>query len=151
ANIAVPSTLRLVADVRDRLLAALRPLAAARVTEEEQQAEALRLATEDAKDAERLVQRVAHLRAVLTWADDVPAQPVFSQAAVAVQDQLRAALTLAHQVLADREDPEAGDKVLSVHDPEARCGKHGDYYDGYLLDVAMDADSEILTALNVLP
>jgi hypothetical protein len=60
-------------------------------------------------------------------------------------------LALAHKVLADRDDPQAGDKVVSVHDPDARCGKHGDYYDGYLLDVSMDADSEIITALNVLP
>ena len=53
--------------------------------------------------------------------------------------------------MADREDPKAGDKVLSVHDPDARRGKHGDYYEGYLLDVATDPDSEIITALNVLP
>jgi len=53
-------------------------------------------------------------------------------------------------VLADR-DPKAQDKLLSVHDPDARRGKHGDYYDGYLLDVAMDADSELITGVNVLP
>jgi hypothetical protein len=53
--------------------------------------------------------------------------------------------------LADRDDPEAGDKVRSVHDPDARCGFHHGYFDGYLLDVAMDADSEILTGVNVLP
>jgi len=23
-----------------------------------------------------------------------------------------------------------------------RCGKHGDLYDGYLIDIAMDADSD---------
>lgn len=36
-------------------------------------------------------------------------------------------------------------------DPDARCGKHGEYYDGYLLDVMMDADSELITAIDVLP
>jgi hypothetical protein len=36
-------------------------------------------------------------------------------------------------------------------DREVRTGKHGDYYDGYLLDVSMDADSELLCALDVLP
>ena len=40
---------------------------------------------------------------------------------------------------------------MSVHDPTARLGKHGDYYHGYLLDVAMDADSELITAVNVIP
>jgi hypothetical protein len=81
----------------------------------------------------------------------VPQQEAFAQGSPASQDKLQAALALAHKVLADRDDPEAGDKVISAHDPDARCGKHGDYYDGYLLDVAMDADSEILTAVNVLP
>lgn len=36
-------------------------------------------------------------------------------------------------------------------DPDARRGKHGSWYDGYLLDVAIDSDSELITALNVLP
>lgn len=151
ANIAVPSTIRLVAEVRDQLLDALQPFAAAQVAQEEQRAEVIRVSTEDVKDEERLVQRVAHLRAVLAWADHVPGQEVFPQQSVAVQEKLRSALTLAHKVLADREDPEAGDKVVSAQDPEARCGKHGAYYDGYLLDVAMDADSQIITAINVLP
>ncbi len=57
---------------------------------------------------------------------------------------------LAHKILADRE-PKAKDKVLSIHDPDARRGMHGGYYEGYLLDIAMDADSEIITATNVLP
>jgi hypothetical protein len=88
---------------------------------------------------------------VLAWADEVPQQALFAQAGRPAQEKLRAALTLAHKVLADRDDAESGDKVISAHDPEARCGKHGDFYDGYLLDIAMDADSELLTALNVLP
>lgn len=151
ANIAVPSTIRLVAEVRDQLLEALRPFAAERAAAEQARAEAIRVGSADAKDEERLLQRVAHLRALLAWADDVPAQTDFAAADAARTDKLRAALALAHKVLADRDNPKAGDKVVSAHDPEARCGKHGDFYDGYLLDVAMDADSEIITALNVLP
>jgi hypothetical protein len=87
----------------------------------------------------------------VAWADDVPQSEAFAAAEPTRQEKLRAALTLAHKVLADRDDPKAGDKVLSVHDPDARCGKHGDFYDGYLLDVAMDADSELLTGINLLP
>ena len=127
ANIAVPSTIRLVAEVRDQLLEALRPFADQRVAAEEQRAEAIRLGSEDAKNEERLVQRVAHLRGVLAWADEVPGQEVFQQQSEPAQEQLRSALALAHKVLADRDDPKAGDKVLSVHDADARTGKHGDF------------------------
>lgn len=151
ANIAVPSTIRLVAETREQLLEALTPFAAERVAEERQRAEAIRLASDDLPDQERLLRRVAHLQAVLAWADAVPQGTAFAAADAARQDKLRSALTLAHKVLADRADPKAGDKVLSVHDADARCGKHGDFYDGYLFDVAMDADSELITGVNVLP
>jgi transposase len=151
ANIAVPSTIRLVAEVRDQLLEALRPFAADRVATEAQQAEAIHVGTADAKDEERLLQRVTHLRAVLAWADDVPRRADSDQHSPEARQALQAALALAHKVLADRDAPDAGDKVLSVQDTDARCGKHGDFYDGYLLDIAMDADSEIITAVNVLP
>jgi transposase len=151
ANIAVPSAIRLVAEARDQLLDALRPLAWERAAEEERRAQAIHLGSEDVKDEERLLQRVTHLRVVLLWADAVPKQEVFRQQPEHVQQELRAALALAHKILADREDPEAGDKVLSVHDPDARRAKHGAWFDGYLLDVAMDADSTLITAVNVLP
>lgn len=151
ANIAVPSTIRLVAETRDRLLDALRPFAPGRVADEQARAEAIRQGTEDAKDEERLVQRVAHLRAVLAWADEVPTHEVFHGQGEPAREHLRQALALAHHVLADREDPAAGDQVRSVHDPDARCGYHGGYFDGYLLDVTLDADSELLTAVHVLP
>src|SRR5216683_5195122 len=103
ANIAVPSTIRLVAEVRDQLLDALRPFAAAQVAEEEERAASIRQGTEDAPDQERLVQRVTHVRAVLAWADDLAGQAAFAQGSVPSQEQLRAALALAHKVLADRE------------------------------------------------
>jgi hypothetical protein len=151
ANIAVPSTIRLVAEARDQLLDAVRPLAPARAAEEDQRAEIIRQSTEDAKDEERLVQRVVHLRTVLVWADALPAEEVFREQSEPVQEKVRQALTLAHKILADREDPEAGDKTRSVHDPDARCGFHHGYFDGYMVDVTMDADSELLTAVNVLP
>lgn len=151
ANIAVPSTIRLVAETREQLLEALRPFAAERVAEETLRAEAIRLASDDLPDQERLLRRVAHLQAVLAWADSVPQASAFAAADAASQDKLRSALALAHKVLADRADPKAGDKVLSVNDPDARCGKHGDFYDGYLFDIAMDADSELITGVNVLP
>jgi transposase len=151
ANIAIPSTIRLVAEVRDQLLDAARPFAAEQVAAAEARAEAIRVATEDAKDEERLLQRVAQLRAVLAWTDALLATVAVADADAAARAKLEAASALAHKVLADRDDPKAGDRLRSRVDPEARRGKHGAFYDGYLLDVAMDADSELITALNVLP
>ncbi len=152
ANIAIPSTIRLVAETRDRLLHAAQPFAPERVATETTQAATLREVTADLADDERLVQRVNHLRQIVTWADAVPTDEVrWGAASVRQQQAFTAALQLAHQVLADREHPDAGDKVLSSHDPDARQGKHGTYFDGYLLDVALDADSELITAVQVLP
>jgi hypothetical protein len=61
------------------------------------------------------------------------------------------ALALAHQILADREASAGGDHVVSLYDSDSRRGMHGGYFTGYLLDVAMDADSHMITALDVLP
>lgn len=152
ANIAIPSTIRLVAETRDQLLQALQLMNPVRVATEQTRATALHEATADLSAEERLLQRVNHLREIVTWADAVPTDAAtWVTAAPPVQQAFGEALALAHHVLADREQPEAGDKVVSVQDPDARLGKHGDYYHGYLLDVAMDADSELITAVNVLP
>ncbi len=152
ANIAIPSTIRLVAEMRDQLLQALRPVNPARVATEQTRATALREATADLADEERLLQRVNHLREIVTWADAIPTDAAdWVTAAPQVQQALGEALALAHHVLADRERPEAGDKVVSVQDPTARLGKHGDYFHGYLFDMTLDAESELITAVNVLP
>jgi transposase len=152
ANIAVPSTLHLVAQTRQRLLESARPYGPERVAAEEAEAARLRDVTADLSDIDRLAARVAHLRAIVTWADGVqqtlearPPQPE------TVRTRFEATLALAHRVLADRDHPDAGDQVRSVVDPDARCGKHGTYFEGYLLDVLVDAESELLTALHVLP
>jgi hypothetical protein len=121
------------------------------VAQERQHAEALRAATADRSGEERRLQRVAHRRALVAWADDVPAGPAFAAAPAAARRALPEALALAHKVLADRDDPDGADHLVSVHDPEARSAKHGDYFTGYRLDGAVDADSQIITALNVLP
>jgi len=57
---------------------------------------------------------------------------------------------LARKILLDRDQPDAARKTLSVNDPEARRGKHGEFYDGYLTDILMDADSGIITQIKVL-
>src|SRR5207248_3436331 len=107
--------------------------------------------SEKMTDTERLVLRVACLRRVLAWADELPQSDAFRQGSPAAQAELRRVLGLAHKVLADREDPQASDKVISVYDPDARCGKHREFFDGYLADVTIDADSQLITGINVLP
>ena len=152
ANIAVPSTLRLVAQTRQRLLEAARPYAPERVAAEAAEAVQVRQATADLSDTDQLVARVTHLRAIVAWADEV--QQVLGPASTPpepVRTRFEAALTLAHRVLADRDDPAKGDQVRSVVDADARCGKHGAYFYGYLLDISLDPDSELLTARNILP
>jgi transposase len=151
ANIAVPTTLQLVAQARQRRLESARPYRPQQVMAEEAEAVRVSQVTADLKDVERLAARVAHLRAMVTWADrlhedlgPVPDPPE------RVRQRFEAALELAHRVLADRDDPARGDQVRSVVDPEARRGKHGSYFDGSLLDISLDADSELLGAVEVL-
>src|SRR5262245_31618988 len=138
ANIAVPTTIGLVAQMRDRILETAEPFAAEQVAAEWEEVDAICALSEKLPDLQRLALRVQHLREVLVWADALPTSEAFRNGAAADQDALRSALTLAHKVLADRDNPKAGDKVISVFDPDARCGRHGEFFDGYLTDVTMD-------------
>ena len=152
ADVAIPSALVLVAQVRQRLLEALRPYAPERVAKEEEEVASIRTTTADLKSEERLAYRVAHLRQILAWADELKATlDSGTEEEERQREALAQALALGHKVLADQEDPQRKDRVRSAVDPDARRGKHGDYYDGYLLDVLMDAESEIITALAILP
>jgi len=148
-NLAIPSTLALVAQTRDKLLQAAEPFAPLLVEGERVNLELLREATGRQKPAERLVTRVAQLREMLVWVDAV-ASPPDAETSRAWEAFL-AQRELAHKILEDQEHPAGGDRVVSTVDPEARCGKHGGYFDGYLTDVLIDADSEIITQVNVLP
>ena len=65
--------------------------------------------------------------------------------------RFEAALALANRVLANRDEPDQGDQVRRVVDPDARCGTHGASCAGSLLDSSGAADSDLLTALNLLP
>jgi hypothetical protein len=142
----------LVAQTRQQLLEAARPFAADEVAAHEARAQEVRQATADLKDDQRLWQRVEHLRQIVVWADAKP-EPLTDGSNSELDQEQRAefkrALELAHKVLADR-DPKATDKLVSLVDTEARVGKHGGYYTGYALDISIDADSEIICALDVL-
>jgi transposase len=156
ANIAIPTTLRLVAQTREQLLTAAEGFAGTEVAAHRAQVAVVRATTADLSEEQRLLARVTHLRELVVWGEQWQqrlretaerAQPVVREEQAGT---FKTALELAHKVLNDRE-PEAKDKVRSLMDPEVRTGKHGDYYDGYLLDVSMDADSELICAVDVLP
>jgi transposase len=152
ANIAIPSTIRLIAQMRQRLLLTAEPFAPEQVVAERAHALAIRTATADLSDQERLLARVTHLRQIVAWADQLSNDlGPLPQEPLPLRRSFADALTLAHKILADRDDPEGGDRVVSIQDADARRGMHGSYFTGYLLDVALDADSQIITALSVLP
>jgi transposase len=148
ANIAIPSTLALVAQIRDALLAAAEPFDPLRVKGERVNIDVLRQATAGQNHEQRLVARVTHLREILLWTDELAA-PAGADKNPTWQALLQKR-QLAHKILADREHPKDGDRTLSIVDTEARCGKHGHWYDGYVIDVMLDADSRLITELNVL-
>jgi transposase len=148
ADVALPTTLALVAQVRDKLLGAAEPFEACRVAGERANLEVLRASSAGRSLEERLAARVAHLREILAWADGLrpPAEAETSRAWGKFLDLRQ----LAHKILSDQEHPEGGRRVRSTVDPDARRGKHGGWYDGYLFDVLIDADSELITEVNVL-
>lgn len=153
-DIDVPSTLALVAQIRDKLLATAEPFDPLRVKGERIALEVLREQTKGKNNEQRLVARVAHLREILAWADELLAPEEAGRAGTKTNRLWQTFLVhrdLAHKILADQENPKAGDLTRSTVDPEARRAKHGDWYDGYQLDIIVDADSEIITQINVLP
>jgi transposase len=152
ANIAVPTTLTLFAQIRDRLLAAVEPFDAVWVAGQRIEVDLLRERTKGQADEARLAARVTHLRELIAWAEQLatPTDLETNPATASAWQKFQRTLALAQKILRDRDEPDGGRKTLSVSDPEARRGKHGQYYDGYLTDILMDADSGIITQINVL-
>lgn len=146
ANIAIPATLELVAQMRTKLLEAAESFAPEEVTAHRQRADEIRQSSRDQSNEARLLLRVNHLRDLVAWGDEW--LPKLTD--VARQEPFVGLLAQAHKVLNDRQ-PKAQDQLRALTDPDARRNKHGEFYDGYLCDVMMDADSELITALNILP
>jgi IS5 family transposase len=131
------------------LLAAAAPFAPIQVDGERINIGLLQESTQGLANEQRLEARVTHLREILVWIDELPAPAD----ALTNRDWQRLVerRELAHKILNDQEHPTAGDKTRSTVDSEARRGKHGDWYDGYMLDILVDADSEIITQIYVMP
>jgi hypothetical protein len=147
--VAIPTTLALLAQTRNKLLLAAEPFDPLRVDGERTRVEMIHMATQSRSDEERLVSRVTHLREILMWVDQLQSPDDGEQSRA--WQSLVAARELAHKILADQDNPKEGNRTLSTADPDARRGKHGGWYDGYLLDAMIDADSELITAIDVLP
>jgi transposase len=148
ANIAVPTTLKLFSKLRDRLLEQLEIF-------DLDAANGYRIATElvreqtGKQDSEvRLTARVNLLQDIVHCISELP-KPVDFTDNLAWQSLCKLK-EIAEKVLHDKAHPKDGHRLLSLVDTEARRGKHGDWYDGYVLDVMMDADSELITQLQVL-
>ncbi len=148
ANIAVPTTLGLLGQIRDRLLAAAAVFDPETAEGHRINAGLIRDRTRTLEMSERLDARATHLREMVAWTEGLP-RPEGTEPEKA-WNRLLKLRELARKILADQADPTSGRRTLSVVDPEARRGKHGDWYDGYVLDILMDADSELITEMNVL-
>ncbi len=150
ADVADVQPLQLAAQVRERLLQAATPFFPDWVDEQRKQIETLRQTTAEFADDERLAARLEHLREMATQLHErCPQWP----RTPATEDRVASAaqaLDLVAKLLADRA-PGAQDRLVSAMDPEARVGKHGGYFVGYLLDMTIDPDSELITNVNVLP
>lgn len=149
ADIAIPAGLQLVAQARNRLLLAAEPFDAERVAGERVRIDAIRQSSDSCGNEARLVARVEHLRDILAWVEKLP-EPLDAENNPTWQSLLAAA-EVVRKVLAGHDNPEASGKIRSTVDPDARRGRHGEYYDGYMVDVLIDADSELFTAINVMP
>lgn len=124
ADIAVPSALELVAQIRDRLLTAAEPFAADLVQGERVNLELLRESTRHLQPSERLVTRVAQLRDMLMWIDELCAPQ--DRALQNEWQTFRARRDLAHKILSDQQRPQGGDRTRSITDPDARRARHGE-------------------------
>ncbi len=151
ANIDVPCTLALVSQIRDKLLAAAEPFDALRVAGERVEVELLRERTNGLTSEASLLARVTHLQDILAWAEQLPQPEDSGGRQLKLWQTLQTQIELTRKILFDQDHPQAGDKTRSTVDPEARRSKHGDWYDGYVIDILMDADSELITQVNVLP
>jgi transposase len=148
ANISIPSTMALLSQMRERLIGIIRKLDADAATGYDVAVQAIRERTKDASDAIRLNERiellgdiVAYARKKLDAKEKLPG---------ATAEALQGAIELAEKILEQKKEQKSKREIRSVVDPDAMRGKHGAYYDGYVLDVCMDADSELITSLTVM-
>lgn len=148
ANIAVPTALSLFAQLRERMLDCLKNFDADAAVGFEIRAAQEREQTVSQSAVEKLEYRVALVRDILQVLQALPEPP--GAATNRFWQEVRETIELAEKIVDDQEHPEKGHRTLSIVDDDARRGKHGGWYEGYVLDILMDADSELITRIDVL-
>lgn len=146
AAVAVPSTLQLLGQLRDRFLKEIAELDISVAEGFRVSAELIREQTAKLDASIRLEKRVELLRDILVWIDQFKPADVNASA----WQQLMRTRRIAEKILDDQTSSDASDKILSLFDTEARRGMHGDWFDGYKVDMLVDADSELITRINVI-
>jgi transposase len=142
--------LALAAQVREHLLQVAKPLFPDWTAQQHHYADNQRVTTAEAPDAERLAARVDHLREMAAHLHNLTASWLATDD-TPPRLKLRRMLAVADKLLADHANPEAPDRLTSAVDPDARTGRHGKFFVGYMLGMIADADSGIITAVDVLP
>jgi len=146
-SIAIPRTLELLAQLRDKMLKTINAL-------NKTDAEGFRVKMSSIHDQEndgtdlaaRLQSRVLLVRSMLEWLDEYLINHPANRDAniIAMRD-------LAAKILGEQKDPTKNDRTLSIVDPDARRGLHSQYYEGYSMSILVDADSSLCTSIDVLP
>jgi IS5 family transposase len=151
ADCAQARPLQLAAQVRERLLHFAEPFFPDWVKQQRQLMQNIRESTAESSDEDRLAARIEFLRSLKDQLLEMTAKLSAEQQKLADYPKLQKGLQIAEKLLQDRADPKAGARLASAVDADARLGKHGEFFLGYVLDLAMDPESELITAVNVLP
>jgi transposase len=147
AKIAVPSTMRLLAQLREEMLDEVRKLDSSMATGWEIERDLIRQQTANEAGDVQLQMRVELLQQILEFLQSQP-MPVDPDDPVWLKR--KRLCDMASKILNDTAQPSTGDRILSLVDPDARRGRHGEWYEGYSIDISMDADSNLITAVDVL-
>lgn len=148
ANVAVPTALSLFAQLRERMLACLTPFDGDAAAGFQIRAGQERDQTASQSALEKLEYRVALVKDILQVLQSLP-EPSGGTTNRFWREVLET-IELAEKIVDDQEHPEKGHRTLSIVDEDARRGKHCGWYDGYVVDISMDADSELITQIDVL-
>lgn len=148
ANVAVPTVLSLFAQLREKMLGCLEHFDSDAAAGFEIRADQEREQTASQSAVEKLEYRAALVQDILQVLQSLPEPP--GAASNRFWQEVLETVELAKKILDDKEHPEKGHRTLSIVDEDARRGKHGEWYDGYTLDISMDADSGLITQIDVL-
>lgn len=121
ADVAISTTLTLLAQLRDRMLAAVERFDPEAAEGMQVDLQVIRAETEKDDDQTKLQNRLCLVQDILQWMVDCPAPAVESKS----WQELQAVRRLAEKILGDMADSSGGDKTRSIVDPDVRRGKHG--------------------------